>query len=200
MRKFQDLYASLAQMVRQYISKSHACIVDLGSGSGLLSVEILKQIPDAVVIGIDPLTKMLVLAKENIRDVSSGRFEAVQGVSENIPLKNNSVDVIVSRFSLPYWKHPAQSFLEMNRILQPHGKVVFEGLNRDFPFWKLFVIKIHMLVNKAGKNVARYHIDAYKDAHTIQQVEQLFSNAGFRIVEKEGKKKEWRFIVIAEKQ
>jgi len=57
-----------------------------------------------------------------------------------------------------------------------------------------------MLLNKVGTNVTRYHVDAYNDAHTMQQVEQFFTNAGFRIIEKEGKKKEWRFLVIAEKQ
>lgn len=200
MKKFQDFYASLAQIVRQHSSSSHALIVDLGAGPGLLSVEILKQIPNATVIGIDPLTKMLVLAKENTREVSSRRFEVIQGVSENIPLKNNSVDAIVSRFSLPYWKPPEQSFLEMWRVLKPGGKVILEALNREFPAWKLWLIKIHMLVNWAGRNVTKYHVDAYRLAHTMKQVEELFIHAGFGVLEKQGKKNEWRFIIVAEKK
>jgi len=88
----------------------------------------------------------------------------------------------------------------MMRVLKPSGKVVLEALNRDFPTWKLFSIKIHMLFNRAGRDVTKYHVDAYKLAHTLDQVEQFFTDAGFTISEKEGKKNEWKFIVVAEKK
>jgi ubiquinone/menaquinone biosynthesis C-methylase UbiE len=143
---------------------------------------------------------MLQLAKGNVKNVDFQTFEPVIGVSENIPLKKNSVDVIVSRFSLPYWTEPNKSFQEMMRILKPGGKVVFEALNRDFPTWKLSLIKIRMLLNQAGRDVTKYHVDAYKLAHTIEQVEQFFTDTGFTVSEKEGKKKEWRFIIVAEKK
>jgi ubiquinone/menaquinone biosynthesis C-methylase UbiE len=87
----------------------------------------------------------------------------------------------------------------MMRVLKPGGKVILEALNRDFPKWKLLLIKIRMLFNHAGLDVTKYHVDAYKLAHTIEQVEKFFIDAGFTICEKEGKKNEWRFIVVAKK-
>jgi demethylmenaquinone methyltransferase / 2-methoxy-6-polyprenyl-1,4-benzoquinol methylase len=200
MKRFPELYSSLASLVKKHVSVSHPCILDLGAGPGLLSLEILKQIPDATVIGIDPLDKMLRLAKENVVQGNVSAFEPILGVSEKIPLKNNSVDVVVSRFSLPYWKQQELSFQEMKRILKPGGRVVLEALNRKFPAWKLLAIKIHMLFNKAGRDVTKYHIDAYNDAHTIEQVQSYFTSAGFTILETEGKKGEWKFIVVAEKK
>ncbi|HIG99172.1 MAG TPA: methyltransferase domain-containing protein, partial [Thermoplasmata archaeon] len=140
------------------------------------------------------------LAKENIDTSSVQEFEAVLAISEKIPLKDKSIDTIVSRFSLPYWKQPQQSFLEMNRVLKPKGKVIFEALNRNFPRWRLFGIKIGMLSKLAGRDVTKYHIDAYALAHTQEEVEMFFKNAGFTILEKEGKKNEWKFMIIAEKQ
>lgn len=199
MKKFPDLYRYLAQIVKNHTSSTQPFIVDLGVGPGLLAVEIHRKIPQAVVVGIDPLKKMLRLARENSHNSDFYTFEPVLGVSEQLPLKSSTVDVIVSRFSLPYWKDPEQSFTEMRRILKPGGRVVLEALNRDFPRWKLLFIKIHMLVNHAGRDVTKYHIDAYNDAHTIEQVEQYFTSAGFTILEKEGKKSEWRFIVVVEK-
>jgi ubiquinone/menaquinone biosynthesis C-methylase UbiE len=200
MKKFNDLYAYLAFVVQRHSSSSYPFILDLGTGPGLLSVEIFRKIPQATIIGIDPSIKMLQLAKGNVKNVDFQTFEPVIGVSENIPLKKNSVDVIVSRFSLPYWTEPNKSFQEMMRILKPGGKVVFEALNRDFPTWKLSLIKIRMLLNQAGRDVTKYHVDAYKLAHTIEQVEQFFTDTGFTVSEKEGKKKEWRFIIVAEKK
>jgi ubiquinone/menaquinone biosynthesis C-methylase UbiE len=200
MKKFKDLYEYLASVVQRHSSTSHPLILDLGAGPGLLSVEIFRKMPQATIIGIDPLIKMLSLAKGNVKNADFQTFEPVIGVSENIPLKDNTVDIIASRFSLPYWTQPNKSFQEMMRVLKPGGKVVLEALNRDFPTWKLFSIKIHMLFNRAGRDVTKYHVDAYKLAHTAEQVEQFFTEAGFTISEKEGKKSEWRFIIVAEKK
>lgn len=200
MKKFSGLYEYLATVVQRHTSSAHPVILDLGVGPGLLSVEIFRKIPQATIIGIDPLIKMLQLAKENIENAEIQTFESVVGVSEHIPLKKNIIDTIVSRFSLPYWTQPSESFKEMARVLKPGSKVIFEALNHDFPTWKLMLIKIRMLLNQAGQDVTKYHIDAYKLAHTLQQVEQFFTNAGFTIIEKEGKKKEWKFVIVAEKK
>jgi len=200
MKKFTDLYIALSRSVKNHTTTPHPRILDLGCGPGLLSVEILKQVPDASVIGIDPLIKMLVLAKQNTNTSGVHIFEPVRAVSEKIPLKDNSIDTIVSRFSLPYWKQPRDSFIEMNRVLKPNGKIIFEGLNRNFPKWKLFGIKVGMLLNHAGRDVTKYHVDAYALAHTQEEVEMLFMESGFAILEKEGKKNEWKFIIVAEKK
>lgn len=151
-------------------------------------------------MGIDPLLQMLLLAKDNVLQSTAHSFEALQGVSEKIPLKDSTVDCIVSRFSLPYWPQPRESFAEMNRVLKPSGTVVLEALNKEFPRWKLFLIKIRMIMRGASRDVANYHVDAYPHAHTMDEVQRLFTDAGFSILETEGKKKEWRFIVVAEKK
>jgi len=200
MKKFTDLYIALSKSVKKYSTTTHPRILDLGCGPGLLSVEILKQIPDATVIGIDPLIKMLSLAKKNIEESCVEIFEPVLGVSEKIPLKDSSIDTIVSRFSLPYWRQPLNSFLEMNRVLKPNGKIIFEALNSNFPKWKLFGIKVGMLLNRAGRDVTKYHVDAYTLAHTQEEVETFFKKSGFVILEKEGTKNEWKFIIVAEKK
>jgi demethylmenaquinone methyltransferase/2-methoxy-6-polyprenyl-1,4-benzoquinol methylase len=200
MKKFSDLYAYLSKIVKNHTGMSRPRILDLGTGPGLLSVEILKQIPDATIIGVDPSKKMLLLAKENIGQSDGHIFESVLGVSEKIPLKDKSIDTIVSRFSLPYWKQPHDSFLEMHRVLKPRGKIVLESLNRDFPKWKLFCIKISMLFNRAGRDVTRYHVDAYDLAHSQEEVEMFFKKSGFDILEEKGKKNEWKFIIVAEKK
>jgi len=200
MKKFSDLYISLSKRVKTYTETSQPCILDLGTGPGLLSIEILKQIPDATVVGVDPLLKMLLLAKENVSKSDVCIFEPVLGVSEKLPLNDKSIDIIVSRFSLPYWKQPYESFLEMHRVLKPGGKIILEALNREFPKWKLFCIKIGMLFNRAGRDVTRYHVDAYSLAHTQEEVEMFFKKSGFHILEKDGKKNEWKFIIVAEKK
>jgi ubiquinone/menaquinone biosynthesis C-methylase UbiE len=199
MKKFPELYISLSHIVKNHSCTPDPFILDLGVGPGLLSIEILRQIPDATVIGLDPLIRMLRLARENVHQAQGTRFESVLGVSDKLPFNEKSIDTIVSRFSLPYWRHPNESFLEMHRVLKPGGRIIMQALNKEFPKWKLFCIKIRMIFNQAGRNVTNYHVDAYALAHTREEVEMFFKKSDFHVLKTEGKKNQWMFTIIAEK-
>ncbi len=196
MKKYPDLYQNLADIVKKYATKAKPVIIDLGVGPGLLSQELHTQIPNAIIIGVDPNKKMLSLAQQN---ACFDTFEARLGSSENIPVEDGSADIVVSRFSLMYWKDPKKSFSEMFRVLKKDGCVILEVINKDFPIWRLFLIKVHMLFNRAGADVTKYHVDVYKDAYTIEQVERFFLDASFSVVEKEGNRKEWKFLIVGKK-
>lgn len=199
MKKYPELYRNLANIVKKNISKkiTKPVIVDMGIGPGLLSLELNKQISNAKIIGIDPSDKMLNFANKNLKNDS---FFTILGTSENIPLEKNTVDILVSRFSLTYWKNPKDSFSEINRILKPGGKLVLEALNKKISKWKLFAIKTHMFFKSAGLDVIRYHSEAFKTAYTIQQVEHMLTNSGFKIIYKEANKKDWKYILVSEKK
>jgi len=201
MEKYPTLYENLAKVIQKNLpqSPSKPLIVDLGAGPGLLSAEIKKLMPETNVVSLDASIKMLEMACKHAFKDNFRKFGVILSMSENIPLKSSSVDIVVSRFSLPYWEQPKVSFAEVFRILKPGGKVVLEALNKDFPRWKLFLIKLHMFINLAGRDVIGYHIDAYEIAYTIEQVECFLTDTKFLIIEKEGNKKDWKFIIIAEK-
>ena len=201
MKKYPTLYENLAKIIKKNLPQllSKPLIVDLGAGPGLLSAEIQKLMPETNVISLDVSIKMLEMAEKRAFKDDFRKFGVILSMSENIPLKSNSVDIVVSRFSLPYWEQPEASFAEIFRILKPGGRVVLEALNKDFPKWRLFLIKLHMFINLAGRGVIRYHIDAYEIAYTIEQVWRFLTDAKLSIIGKEGNKKDWKFTIIAEK-
>ena len=199
MKRFPELYSNLTDLIFKNIQSSikKPLIVDLGVGPGLLSIEILNRFSDVRVIGIDPSVEMINHAKKTIKN---DNFQAKLGKAEDIPLDSGKVDVVVSRFTLTYWDNPSEGFLEINRVLKPSGIFIFEVLNKDFPKWRLFLLKLKMHIKSADSNVIKYHIDAYKTAYSFDYVEQLFRDSNFEIFYKEYDKKAWKFLIIAKKK
>lgn len=201
MEKYLELYHSLARKTIEYISKSviKPVIVDVGAGSGLLTIEIKKILPHAQVISMDPSINMLSIANEKFQKNNCKYCYPLMARTENIPLKNHFADIIVSRFSLSSWIKPKQGFSEIFRILKPNGIIFIEALNKNYPKWKLQLIKFHMIFKRAGKNVIKYHIDYYKNAFSLKEVEQILTESGFDIIKKNGKKFDWKFTIIAKR-
>jgi ubiquinone/menaquinone biosynthesis C-methylase UbiE len=201
MLKYPELYNNLAQLIKENLSKSSAksIVVDLGAGPCILSAEINKLIPEIFVINLDPSLKMLEMAEKHTFKSNHTKKSNILSKSENIPLKSDSIDIIVSRFSLAYWKNPKISFKEIYRVIKPNGRIILEILNKEFSKKRLFLIKLHMYIKLAGKEVIKYHIEAYNKAYTINQIETILKESKFSIIDKIGNKKDWKFIIIAQK-
>jgi len=193
MNKYPQLYHQLARIVIEFTSNNHPVVLDIGVGPGLLSREIKNMIPHAEIIGIDPSRNMIK------RAIKNSNIQCLIGSVEQIPLQNDSVDLVVSRFTLAYLKKPNQGFQEIKRILKPGCFFIVEGLNKDFSKLKLFFTKLHMIFNKSGWSVAQYHIDAYDTAYRIGSVINFFEKNGFKIVKKIYKIKDWKYIIIGKK-
>ena len=194
MQKYLYLYRNLVDIVKRYVTTStHPVIVDLGVGPGLLSKEMNKMIPDARIIGIDPSEQMISLANKN------AKIDSRIGSSEQLPLEDESVDVVVTRYTLTYWKNPNLGFLEISRVLKPNGVFIIEALNKDFSKLRLFLIKLLMLFKKSSFSVAQYHVDAYKTAFSIKSVVELFEKNGFTIIQRKSNANDWMFLLVGKK-
>ncbi len=72
-------------------------VLDLGSGSGLDAIIAGKQVgPQGSVIGIDINPEMLEKARANANEAGVTNAEFRQGPIENIPVDDNSVDLVIS--------------------------------------------------------------------------------------------------------
>src|SRR6202163_3298004 len=71
-------------------------VLDLGSGGGIDVLLSARRVgPTGKAYGLDMTDEMLALANENKRKAIVGKVEVLKGEIENIPLPENSVDVII---------------------------------------------------------------------------------------------------------
>ena len=99
-------------------------VVDLGSGAGIdvfLAANIVKE--SGRVIGIDMTENMLYKARENAEKHGYKNVEFRQGdIEQRIPVKDNSVDVVISNCVINLTTNKENTFKEIHRILKSEGK------------------------------------------------------------------------------
>jgi len=101
-------------------------LVDLGSGTGYLSIEIAKRAPRLKVCGIDLSKAMVKIARRHARTTKNVQFEFCDAAE--LPFEDNSIDFIVSTGSLHHWKRPAKVLNECYRVLKNGNEAwIYDG-------------------------------------------------------------------------
>jgi ubiquinone/menaquinone biosynthesis C-methylase UbiE len=104
-------------------------VLDVGTGPGVLLVELATRRPDLRLTGVDLSADMITAATHNLERFG-GRAVAVAGDVTSLPWADNSFDLIVSSLSLHHWDEPEAAVPELARVLRPGGLIYIY----DFPF------------------------------------------------------------------
>jgi arsenite methyltransferase len=98
-------------------------ILDLGSGGGIDVLLSAKRVgPTGKAYGLDMTDEMLALANENKRKAGVENVEFLKGEIEQIPLPDNSVDVIISNCVINLSADKDSVLREAFRVLKPGGR------------------------------------------------------------------------------
>jgi len=98
-------------------------VLDLGSGGGIDVLLSAKRVgPTGKAFGLDMTDDMLALARENQRKAGIDNVEFLKGEIENIPLPDNSVDVIISNCVINLSADKDKVLREALRVLKPGGR------------------------------------------------------------------------------
>jgi arsenite methyltransferase len=98
-------------------------VLDLGSGGGIDVLLSARRVgPTGKAYGLDMTDEMLALANENKRKASIENVEFLKGEIENIPLPDNSVDVIISNCVINLSADKSKVLREAFRVLKPGGR------------------------------------------------------------------------------
>lgn len=98
-------------------------VLDLGSGGGIDVLLSARRVgPTGKAFGLDMTDEMLALARENQKKAGVENVEFLKGEIENIPLPDNSVDVIISNCVINLSADKDQVLSEAFRVLKPGGR------------------------------------------------------------------------------
>ncbi len=99
-------------------------VLDLGSGGGIDCFLAAKQVgPEGKVIGLDMTTDMIKLARHNAKKVGATNVDFRYGEMEDMPLLDESVDVIISNCVINLSPDKDAVFGEAYRVLRPGGRM-----------------------------------------------------------------------------
>jgi ubiquinone/menaquinone biosynthesis C-methylase UbiE len=98
-------------------------VLDLGSGGGIDVLLSARRVgPTGKVYGLDMTEEMLALARENQKKAGVNNVEFLKGEIENIPLPDNSVDIIISNCVINLSADKDRVLREAFRVLKPGGR------------------------------------------------------------------------------
>jgi SAM-dependent methyltransferase len=98
-------------------------VLDLGSGGGIDVILSARRVgPAGKAYGLDMTDEMLALAEQNKRKAGITNVEFLKGEIENIPLPDNSVDVIISNCVINLSANKDRVLQEAFRVLKPGGR------------------------------------------------------------------------------
>src|SRR4051795_10709527 len=98
-------------------------VLDLGSGGGIDVLLSARRVgPMGKAYGLDMTEDMLALARENQKKAGAENVEFLKGEIENIPLPDNSVDVIISNCVINLSADKDRVLSEAFRVLKPGGR------------------------------------------------------------------------------
>lgn len=133
---FDDDVRNIAIERSDIKNKKGLVVADIGTGSGFMALELSKYARE--VIGIDVSDEMLKRAKQTADGIGIDNIIFIKGNMENIPVIDNSVDIVFSNMVLHHVENPFKGIVEIHRVLKPGGKLIITDVMKHNNEWARF--------------------------------------------------------------
>lgn len=126
-----DNIALLQQEVREHLinllpSFTPKTILDLGSGTGILSAKLATLFPNANVSGIDIANNMIEFSRAKWQEIAN--LEFICADADCLPCNKGSIDLIISNLMLQWSIDIKTTLGQLYQAIKPNGKLLFSTL------------------------------------------------------------------------
>ncbi len=177
----QGIYRSVAEDVVARARSGE--MLELGSGTGSLAIELGRRARDLQISTMDPSTHRVQVAESRIHGSGLGRqVKVVHGDAGDIPFPDGSFDLVVSLESYRRGGEPEVVLGEIYRVLRPGGKALvydfrpelpgeaWDGIRRRLPPLQRLLFDSDILASwKGAYNESQ--IDLYASASPFREAE-----------------------------
>ncbi len=174
-------------VVKNHVAKiAEPLILDIACGTGDLSFEMLKKIPNAKITGIDLAKPMLDIFQQKI-DERNASITISEGDVESLTFADNSFDAVTIGFATRNFSRLDIAFREIARVLKPGGIFVNLELSkpRRTPMKQLYLFYSKRILPVIGKLVSKnseaytYLPDSIQRFPEREAIMEMLHHAGF---------------------
>ena len=156
---------AITKLIKNHIKKmsiKDPAILEAGCGTGHVLLEIARKISTKNLIGLDPLDWWLDKAKKRLGD----KAKLIKGFAEDLPFKNNSVDIAVCTEVIEHVIDPKIVLKELNRVTKNDGLIIISIPNEKLINLLKDVAAFFMVYQKLFSNIPKrndeeWHIHSF---------------------------------------
>lgn len=147
-------------------------VLDLGSGGGIDVLISAKYVGESgKVYGLDMTDEMLALANQNKNRSGANNVEFIKGYIEDIPLQDETVDVVTSNCVINLCENKEDALGEAYRVLKEGGRLAIAD-----------IVQMKTVPEEIRQNIQMW-VGCISGALTVEEYERILKKVGFHRVE-----------------
>lgn len=163
-----DSFAGVGNPFATAALPAGAKVLDVGSGAGMDALIAARMVgPTGSVVGVDLTDAMVLRARQNAALVGATNTSFVEGVAEELPLPDGSVDVVISNGVINLCPDKPAVFRELYRVLRPGGRLQIADVLLEIP------------VSPHAKDLVHLWTDCVAGGVPVRDYLSMLNEAGF---------------------
>jgi ubiquinone/menaquinone biosynthesis C-methylase UbiE len=154
-------------------------ILDVGTGTALIPIELCRQAPKAQIVAIDLAEHMLQVGRENVRKAGfAERIRLERQDAKHLTYPTHSFAAVISNSIVHHIPEPAAVLAEIVRVVRPGGLLFIRDLLRPSSEESLRHI-VNMHAADHNPHQRKMFDDSLRAALSLDEIRSLVADLGF---------------------